>query len=162
MRNPREPTRASNEPSRSRGPRAGAGAGTDRPPRPIQRGAAPPAPGSAARGSWTTPKRLIWTGAFAAVTIVGSIYGVGLKTQQEYHSVSSNIYHHPHPHPPFIEAPMPLPRFPLFLHHVKSHKRDKPKPKPETYPLAKRRRSRSSRAPPKSASSPSRPAAPTS
>ncbi|EON98181.1 hypothetical protein UCRPA7_6298 [Phaeoacremonium minimum UCRPA7] len=29
-------------------------------------------------------KRFIWTGAFAAVTVVGSIYGAGLKTQQEF------------------------------------------------------------------------------
>lgn len=41
------------------------------------------------------PKRLIWTGAFAAVTIVGSIYGVGLKTQQEYHSEKQQILESP-------------------------------------------------------------------
>lgn len=32
-------------------------------------------------------KRFIWTGAFAAVTVVGSIYGAGLKTQQEFKAV---------------------------------------------------------------------------
>ncbi|KAI1744509.1 hypothetical protein F4680DRAFT_443784 [Xylaria scruposa] len=58
-----------------------------RPPRRIHRGAAPPS----ARGSWTTPKRMIWTGAFAAVTIVGTIYGAGLKTQQEYHTEKKQV-----------------------------------------------------------------------
>ncbi|KAI0868884.1 hypothetical protein GGS24DRAFT_190656 [Hypoxylon argillaceum] len=43
-------------------------------------------PRSTRRSAWTTPKRMIWTGAFAAVTIVGAIYGAGLKTQQEYHA----------------------------------------------------------------------------
>lgn len=30
-----------------------------------------------------TVKRLIYTGAFAAVTVVGAIYGAGLKTRRE-------------------------------------------------------------------------------
>lgn len=33
-------------------------------------------------------KRFIWAGSFAAITIVGTIYGAGLKSQQEYKSVS--------------------------------------------------------------------------
>ncbi|OTA95423.1 hypothetical protein M434DRAFT_64359, partial [Hypoxylon sp. CO27-5] len=36
-------------------------------------------------------KRIIWTGAFAAVTIVGAIYGAGLKTQQEYKEEKKRI-----------------------------------------------------------------------
>ncbi|KAI1300481.1 hypothetical protein F5Y03DRAFT_229538 [Xylaria venustula] len=57
---------------------------------------APVAMGSrGGRGAWTTPKRLIWTGAFAAVTIVGSIYGAGLKTQQEYHAEKKQILETP-------------------------------------------------------------------
>ncbi|KAI0447170.1 hypothetical protein F4803DRAFT_546386 [Xylaria telfairii] len=48
-----------------------------------------------ARGSWTTPKRMIWTGAFAAVTIVGTIYGAGLKTQQEYHAERKEVLEAP-------------------------------------------------------------------
>jgi hypothetical protein len=43
--------------------------------------------GGIGRWKWTTSKRMVWTVAFAAVTIVGSIYGAGLKTQQEYHHV---------------------------------------------------------------------------
>ncbi|TGJ78449.1 hypothetical protein E0Z10_g10312 [Xylaria hypoxylon] len=59
---------------------------TYRPPRQVQRGATTPAP----RRSWTTPKRMIWTGAFAAVTMVGTIYGAGLKTQQDYHILANS------------------------------------------------------------------------
>ncbi|KAI8957088.1 hypothetical protein F5Y11DRAFT_352916 [Daldinia sp. FL1419] len=64
-----------------------------RPPRPIRRGPAPPTPTSNPSSSKLPPsggisgitiKRLIWTGAFAAVTIVGAIYGAGLKTQSEF------------------------------------------------------------------------------
>ncbi|KAI0542705.1 hypothetical protein GGR58DRAFT_167759 [Xylaria digitata] len=66
-----------------------------RPPRQIRRGAPPPAPGPSGWGSWTTPKRMIWTGAFAAVTIVGSIYGAGLKTQQEYSAEKKKILETP-------------------------------------------------------------------
>ncbi|KAI1423901.1 hypothetical protein F5Y12DRAFT_715889 [Xylaria sp. FL1777] len=40
---------------------------------------------------WATRKRIIWTGAFFAVTVVGSIYGAGLKTQQEYHAEKKQI-----------------------------------------------------------------------
>ena len=36
-------------------------------------------------------KRIIWTVAFAAVTIVGAIYGAGLKTQQEYKAVCAHL-----------------------------------------------------------------------
>ncbi|KAI0384545.1 hypothetical protein F5Y04DRAFT_277919 [Hypomontagnella monticulosa] len=62
-----------------------------RPPRQTRRGAAPPPkiPSSSAGG--ISPKRLVWTGAFAAVTIVGAIYGAGLKTQQEFHSEKQKI-----------------------------------------------------------------------
>ncbi|KAI1108532.1 hypothetical protein F5Y14DRAFT_81555 [Nemania sp. NC0429] len=87
----REPTRALNAPSRGKGSRGGGT--TYRAARQARHGAAPSA--AAARGSWTTPKRLIWTGAFAAVTIVGSIYGVGLKTQQEYHEEKKQILESP-------------------------------------------------------------------
>ncbi|KAK4188961.1 hypothetical protein QBC35DRAFT_548009 [Podospora australis] len=31
-------------------------------------------------------KAMLWTGVFAAVTITGTIYGAGLKTQQEWQS----------------------------------------------------------------------------
>ncbi|KAI1662488.1 hypothetical protein F4813DRAFT_385205 [Daldinia decipiens] len=62
-----------------------------RPPRPIRRGPAPPSPSPspssnkiASRISGITVKRLVWTGAFAAVTIVSAIYGAGLKTQSEF------------------------------------------------------------------------------
>lgn len=63
------------------------------PPRNIRRGATPSnastiAPTAArAGGGGMSLQRIIWTGAFAAVTIVGAIYGAGLKTQQEYKSV---------------------------------------------------------------------------
>ncbi|ETS84778.1 hypothetical protein PFICI_02803 [Pestalotiopsis fici W106-1] len=36
-------------------------------------------------------KRIVWTVAFAAVTIVGAIYGAGLKTQQEYKAEKQQI-----------------------------------------------------------------------
>ncbi|KAI0434812.1 hypothetical protein F5Y09DRAFT_189310 [Xylaria sp. FL1042] len=65
-----------------------------RPPRQIRRGAAPPRT-SGSRGAWTTPKRIIWTGAFAAVTVVGSIYGAGLKTQQDYRTEKQQILETP-------------------------------------------------------------------
>lgn len=50
------------------------------------RGQPVPTPAAAPR---TVPgnKRVLWTVAFAAVTIVGAIYGAGLKTQQEYKAV---------------------------------------------------------------------------
>ncbi|KAI1472319.1 uncharacterized protein F4812DRAFT_454132 [Daldinia caldariorum] len=62
------------------------------PPRQISRGpgaarsAVPGSPaGGPVRGTPTpTLKRVIWTGAIAAVTIVGAIYGAGLKTRSEY------------------------------------------------------------------------------
>ncbi|GAW15448.1 hypothetical protein ANO14919_048570 [Xylariales sp. No.14919] len=68
---------------------------TSRPSQPIQRRTTHSAPGRSARGSWTTPKRMIWTAAFAAVTIVGSIYGAGLKTQQEYRAEKKQILETP-------------------------------------------------------------------
>ncbi|KAI0862905.1 hypothetical protein F4860DRAFT_512504 [Xylaria cubensis] len=68
--------------------------GEYRPPRQVNRGAAPSGP-PGARGSWTTPKRMIWTGAFAAVTIVGTIYGAGLKTRQEYHTEKKQVLEAP-------------------------------------------------------------------
>ncbi|KAF3061259.1 hypothetical protein GL218_02820 [Daldinia childiae] len=60
-----------------------------RPPRPTRRGPAHPGPSTnsnkiASGISGITVKRLIWTGAFAAVTIVGAIYGAGLKTQSDF------------------------------------------------------------------------------
>ncbi|KAK6207278.1 hypothetical protein LQW54_007362 [Pestalotiopsis sp. IQ-011] len=36
-------------------------------------------------------KRVLWTVAFAAVTIVGAIYGAGLKTRQEYKAEKQQI-----------------------------------------------------------------------
>ncbi|ORY67466.1 uncharacterized protein BCR38DRAFT_337093 [Pseudomassariella vexata] len=63
------------------------------PPRPIRRGRPPPSAATskgvptaatAATQGGIPIKKLIWTGAFAAVTIVGSLYGAGLKTQREY------------------------------------------------------------------------------
>ncbi|KAI1851956.1 hypothetical protein JX265_008238 [Neoarthrinium moseri] len=57
-----------------------------------------PAAAAAARAPLATPpksgstlKRVIWTGAFAAVTIVGALYGAGLKTQQEYKAERQQI-----------------------------------------------------------------------
>ncbi|KAK3943973.1 hypothetical protein QBC46DRAFT_252945 [Diplogelasinospora grovesii] len=41
--------------------------------------------------SWPTWKRMVWTGAFAAVTFVGTIYGAGLKTQQEWKTERQRI-----------------------------------------------------------------------
>ncbi|KAB5547016.1 hypothetical protein GE09DRAFT_197650 [Coniochaeta sp. 2T2.1] len=38
---------------------------------------------AAARG-WPKYKRMVWTGAFAAITFMGTIYGAGLKTRMEY------------------------------------------------------------------------------
>lgn len=56
-----------------------------------RRGPAPRPPaftaGATPRKLTPTIKRVIWTGAFAAVTFVGAIYGAGLKTQQEYKAV---------------------------------------------------------------------------
>ncbi|KAI0201829.1 hypothetical protein F4808DRAFT_99874 [Astrocystis sublimbata] len=76
-RDPMRATIARYRPPRSAGP-PGAGAG-----------------GPGVRNSWTTPKRVIWTGAFAAVTIVGAIYGAGLKTRQEYHAEKSQVLEAP-------------------------------------------------------------------
>ncbi|KAI1417182.1 hypothetical protein F5Y13DRAFT_81624 [Hypoxylon sp. FL1857] len=67
-----------------------------RPPRQVRRGAAPTPPlpsklpGSTGI-SGISLKRMIWTGAFAAVTIVGAIYGAGLKTQQEFKEEKKKI-----------------------------------------------------------------------
>ncbi|KAK0723699.1 hypothetical protein B0T21DRAFT_414077 [Apiosordaria backusii] len=44
-----------------------------------------PGKGKTGKGKPTPKwKRLIWTGAFAATTFTGAIYGAGLKTQQEW------------------------------------------------------------------------------
>ncbi|KAI1392187.1 uncharacterized protein F4822DRAFT_425398 [Hypoxylon trugodes] len=70
-----------------------------RPPRRIRRGAAPLGPNtvtnpntlsSSSRGGFS-PRKLVWTGAFAAITIVGAIYGAGLKTQQEFKQEKQQI-----------------------------------------------------------------------
>ncbi|GAP89919.1 hypothetical protein SAMD00023353_4400230 [Rosellinia necatrix] len=72
-----------------------------RPPRQIQRGPAPATsatpsmPATSARSSWTTPKRMIWTGAFAVVTIISAIYGAGLKAKQEFHAEKKTILEAP-------------------------------------------------------------------
>lgn len=47
---------------------------------------------AAAAGAWPRYKVVIWTGAFAAVTFVGSIYGAGLKTKMEYKQVTSSTF----------------------------------------------------------------------
>ncbi|KAI1403148.1 hypothetical protein F4819DRAFT_484935 [Hypoxylon fuscum] len=67
-----------------------------RPARRIQRGAAPTPPpkipgAGAAAPSGVNLKRVIWTGAFAAVTFVGAIYGAGLKTRQDYRQERQRI-----------------------------------------------------------------------
>ncbi|KLU90530.1 hypothetical protein MAPG_10383 [Magnaporthiopsis poae ATCC 64411] len=41
----------------------------------------------------TKVKRFIWAGSFAAITIVGTIYGAGLKSQQEYKSEVEKYVH---------------------------------------------------------------------
>ncbi|KAJ9160851.1 hypothetical protein NKR19_g2862 [Coniochaeta hoffmannii] len=46
--------------------------------------AAAKAASSASASAWPRYKRMVWTGAFAAVTFVGTIYGAGLKTRMEY------------------------------------------------------------------------------
>ncbi|KAI0130593.1 hypothetical protein BJ170DRAFT_682041 [Xylariales sp. AK1849] len=46
---------------------------------------------SAPPKSGSTVKRVIWTTAFAAVTVVGALYGAGLKTQQEYQAEKKQI-----------------------------------------------------------------------
>ncbi|KAI2639428.1 hypothetical protein GGS21DRAFT_488373 [Xylaria nigripes] len=63
-----------------------------RSPRPVHPGALPSMPPAS---SWNMPKRMIWTGAFAAVTIVCSIYGAGLKAQQEYRAEKKKIIEAP-------------------------------------------------------------------
>ncbi|RYP16665.1 hypothetical protein DL765_004985 [Monosporascus sp. GIB2] len=66
---------------------------TSRPPRNIGRGI-PSAKGPSSpivRGGGISVQGLIWTGAFAAVTIVGAIYGAGLKTKQEYKAEKKQI-----------------------------------------------------------------------
>ncbi|KAF7533052.1 hypothetical protein G7054_g7419 [Neopestalotiopsis clavispora] len=54
------------------------------------RGQPAPAPVAAPKAV-PSNKRIIWTVAFAAVTIVGAIYGAGLKTQQEYKAEKQQI-----------------------------------------------------------------------
>ncbi|KAH7029415.1 uncharacterized protein B0I36DRAFT_350301 [Microdochium trichocladiopsis] len=58
------------------------------PPSPLPGAATPPPPPSAATQGL---KRIVWTGAFAAVTIVGAIYGAGLKTQQEFKAEKAKV-----------------------------------------------------------------------
>lgn len=36
-------------------------------------------------------RTVAWTGAFAAITVVGTIYGAGLKTQQEVNEVRAKV-----------------------------------------------------------------------
>ncbi|KAI1495805.1 hypothetical protein F5X99DRAFT_103262 [Biscogniauxia marginata] len=69
-----------------------------RPPRQVRRGPVAPPPRAGSAGgigvggiSGLTMKRMIWTGAFAAVAIAGAIYGAGLKTQQEYKAEKKQI-----------------------------------------------------------------------
>ncbi|KAI1321887.1 hypothetical protein F5Y16DRAFT_405027 [Xylariaceae sp. FL0255] len=65
---------------------------TPRPPRPTTRG-----PSVTPSGFKPQPsprfsfQAKVWTGAFAAVTFVGTIYGAGLKTQQEYKAEKQQI-----------------------------------------------------------------------
>ncbi|KAJ1325562.1 hypothetical protein MN608_08756 [Microdochium nivale] len=62
-------------------------------PRPCTTAASPGRLGAAAPPAPTAQgiKRIIWTGAFAAVTFVGAIYGAGLKTQQDYKAEKTKI-----------------------------------------------------------------------
>jgi hypothetical protein len=46
---------------------------------------------SGSGGGWPRYKRMVWTGAFAAITFVGTIYGAGLKTRMEYKEVRSTL-----------------------------------------------------------------------
>ncbi|KAH6651747.1 hypothetical protein BKA67DRAFT_571795 [Truncatella angustata] len=70
-------------PPPSRGPRVrGAPRG-----RPL----APPPPATPLKAPASNIKRVIWTAAFAAVTMVGTIYGAGLKTQQEFKAEKQQI-----------------------------------------------------------------------
>ncbi|RYO85027.1 hypothetical protein DL766_005668 [Monosporascus sp. MC13-8B] len=66
---------------------------TSRPPRNIGRGIpsakGPSSPAVLCGG--INVQGLIWTGAFAAVTIVGAIYGAGLKTKQEFKAEKKQI-----------------------------------------------------------------------
>lgn len=48
---------------------------------------------AAAAAQRTKVKRFIWAGSFAAITIVGTIYGAGLKSQQEYKSEVEKYVH---------------------------------------------------------------------
>ncbi|KAI1181070.1 hypothetical protein F4777DRAFT_573144 [Nemania sp. FL0916] len=66
-------------------------------PRQVLKGAPAPAAArlSRRRAPWTTSKRLVYTLAFAAVTIVGSIYGAGLKMQQEYKAEKKHVLESP-------------------------------------------------------------------
>ncbi|KAK4200156.1 hypothetical protein QBC40DRAFT_265333 [Triangularia verruculosa] len=74
---------------------------TLRRPQPYAKASPKPGPKSPAKGAeegeprkagpaprW---KRLIWTGAFAATTFTGAIYGAGLKTQQEWKQEKQKI-----------------------------------------------------------------------
>ncbi|KAI0162223.1 hypothetical protein GGR57DRAFT_453442 [Xylariaceae sp. FL1272] len=63
---------------------------------PPRRTPRPPPPQGSAKVpaisiSGLTLKRVIWTGAFAAVTVVGAIYGAGLKSQQEFKAEKRQI-----------------------------------------------------------------------
>ena len=53
----------------------------------ANRASPPPLPPSAAAQKFKV-KRMIWAGAFAAVIFMGTIYGAGLKMQQEFNVVS--------------------------------------------------------------------------
>ncbi|KAK7754612.1 hypothetical protein SLS62_003395 [Diatrype stigma] len=70
------------------------GTPTSRPPRSIPRGTAPTnipaAPGPRAR-----LRPIVWTGAIAAITIMGTFYGAGLKTQQEYQAEKKQVLETP-------------------------------------------------------------------
>ncbi|KAI5921745.1 hypothetical protein F4810DRAFT_676651 [Camillea tinctor] len=66
------------------------------PPRPRPARGAGPSSATAALGrgrgiSGATLKRIAWTGAFAAIAVVGTVYGAGLRTQQEYQAEKKHI-----------------------------------------------------------------------
>ncbi|KAL7621200.1 hypothetical protein AAE478_008517 [Parahypoxylon ruwenzoriense] len=67
-----------------------------RQPQRISRAAAPG--GGPALDSIVSRRRvrnIVWTGVFAAITIVGTIYGAGLKTKQDYKAEKKKVMEAP-------------------------------------------------------------------
>ncbi|KAK3695576.1 hypothetical protein B0T22DRAFT_478219 [Podospora appendiculata] len=57
----------------------------------IRPSQAPPPKKLGKPASWPTWKRVLYTGVFAAVTFMGTIYGAGLKTQKEWKEEKQKI-----------------------------------------------------------------------